>query len=164
MRAVALAMLALLAPAFALPAIAADSQVPPKPEHRVTDTAALISNDTRESVELELRDYESATGHQVIVWIGDTTGDVPLETFTVDAANAWKVGRKGKDDGAILFIFAKDHKARIEVGYGLESSPHRCRRAPDYYRRRYSAHEGQRSRRRRVQRRLGDADDDYAVV
>ena len=58
----------------------------------------------------------------MIVWIGDTTGDVPLETLTVDAANAWKVGRKGKDDGAILFIFCKDHKARIEVGYGLESA------------------------------------------
>jgi uncharacterized protein len=122
MRAVALALFVLLAPAFALAAIAADSQVPPKPDHRVTDTAALISNDTSETVEHELRDYEVATGHQVIVWIGDTTGGVPLETFTVDAANAWKVGRKGKDDGAILFIFAKDHKARIEVGYSLESS------------------------------------------
>jgi uncharacterized protein len=115
-------MLALLAPAFAVPAFAAGSQVPPKPDHHVTDTANLLSSETRDSVDHELRDYETATGHQVIVWIGQTTGDVPLETWTVDAANAWKVGRKGKDDGAILFIFAQDHKARIEVGYGLESS------------------------------------------
>ena len=164
MRAIALALFVLLAPAFALPAVAADSQVPPKPDHRVTDTAALISNDTRESVENELRDYESATGHQVIVWIGDTTGDVPLETWTVDAANAWKVGRKGKDDGAILFIFAKDHKARIEVGYGLESHltdadahriitddiiPHMKANDPDG-----AVSSGV----------VGDADDDYAVV
>lgn len=121
MRAIALALFVLLAPAFALPAIAADSSVPAKPDHRVTDTAGLLSSDTRASVEKELRDYETATGHQVIVWTGQTTGDVPLETWTVNAANAWKVGRKGKDDGAILFIFSQDHKARIEVGYGLES-------------------------------------------
>jgi uncharacterized protein len=58
----------------------------------------------------------------VIVWIGDTTGDVPLETFTTETAHEWKVGRKGHDDGAILFLFMTDHKIRIEVGYGLESS------------------------------------------
>ena len=33
---------------------------------------------------------------------------------------AWRVGRKGLDDGLVLFVFAKDRKVRIEVGYGLE--------------------------------------------
>ena len=33
---------------------------------------------------------------------------------------AWKVGRKGLDDGLVLFILAQDRKLRIEVGYGLE--------------------------------------------
>src|SRR2546425_1093485 len=32
----------------------------------------------------------------------------------------WKVGRKGLDDGAVLFLFTDDHRLRIEVGYGLE--------------------------------------------
>ena len=32
------------------------------------------------------------------------------------------VGAKGKDDGAVLFLFMQDHKVRIEVGYGLEST------------------------------------------
>src|SRR5262249_5924812 len=54
-------------------------------------------------------------------YIDKTTGDVPLETWTVDAANQWKVGHKGRDDGAVLFVFMDDHKMRIEVGYGLES-------------------------------------------
>src|SRR5262249_47354714 len=30
------------------------------------------------------------------------------------------VGRKGIDDGLVLFIFSEDRKIRIEVGYGLE--------------------------------------------
>ncbi len=54
------------------------------------------------------------------MWIDQTTGDVPLEDFTVNAAHTWKIGRKGKDDGVVLFLFMKDHKVRIEVGYGLE--------------------------------------------
>ena len=33
---------------------------------------------------------------------------------------AWRVGRKGLDDGLVLFLFAEDRTARIEVGYGLE--------------------------------------------
>jgi uncharacterized protein len=33
---------------------------------------------------------------------------------------AWKVGRRGLDDGLVLFIMADDRRLRIEVGYGLE--------------------------------------------
>ena len=111
--------------AFALTLLLAatgDYKGPPTPTHYVTDTADALSDDTRASVESELSQYEKATGHQVIVWIGKTTGDVPLESWTADAVNHWKVGRKGYDDGAVLFIFMDDHKVRIEVGYGLESS------------------------------------------
>jgi uncharacterized protein len=106
----------------ALAAAAAGFQAPPKPTAYVTDNADALSSDTRDSLEKELAAYEKATGHQVIVWIGDTTGDVPLETFTTETAHEWKVGRRGHDDGAILFLFMKDHKIRIEVGYGLEGS------------------------------------------
>jgi uncharacterized protein len=104
------------------PALAADFTVPPVPTHYVTDNAGALSSATRTSVDAELKGYERATGHQVIVWIGDTTGDVPLETWTGDTAHQWHVGRRGKDDGAILFLFVGDHKVRIEIGYGLEGT------------------------------------------
>jgi len=102
--------------------LAADFQVPPTPDHYVTDNAGALSASTRSSVENELQAYEKATGHQIVVWIGQTTGDVPLETWTAESAHQWRVGRRGHDDGAILFLFMQDHKIRIEVGYGLESS------------------------------------------
>ena len=106
----------------ASPAMAADFKAPPTPDRYVTDDANALSSDASRSIESELKAYEHATGHQVIVWIGDTTGDVPLETWTTDTAHQWRIGRRGKDDGAILFLFMKDHHIRIEVGYGLESS------------------------------------------
>jgi uncharacterized protein len=93
---------------------------PPAPTQYVTDSTGALSTQTRDALESELRAYQKDSGHQVIVWIAQTTGDVPLETYTVDAAQRWKVGRKGKDDGAVLFVFMHDHQARIEVGYGLE--------------------------------------------
>ncbi len=116
------ALLALLACAGALPAIAADLKVPPTPDHYVTDNAGVLSSDTRTSLENELQGYENATGHQIVVWIGQSTGGVPLETWTGETADQWKIGRRGHDDGAVLFLFMQDHKARIEVGYGLESA------------------------------------------
>ena len=114
----------LLAAVFALaaPVVAADFTAPPTPNHYVTDGAGVLSSATRTTLENQLRAYESATGHQVVVWIGRTTGDVPLETWTTQTADRWKIGRHGHDDGAVLFVFMDDHKIRIEVGYGLESA------------------------------------------
>jgi uncharacterized protein len=73
-------------------------------------------------LDADLQAYERRTGHQVLVYIGTTTADVPLEDYTINAFTAWKVGRKGLDDGLVLFVFPQDRTLRIEVGYGLESS------------------------------------------
>jgi uncharacterized protein len=119
---VRIVLFALLALAFATPAVAADFKIPPTPDHYVTDNAGALSSSAQTTIDNELQAYEKATGHQILVWIGDTTGDVPLETWTGDTAHQWRIGRKGHDDGAVLFVFMKDRKIRIEVGYGLESS------------------------------------------
>ena len=117
-------LLALVALLYAVPAMAAGAgfTIPPTPAHYVTDNANALSESARASIENQLHAYEVATGHQIVVWIGQTTGDVPLETWTGETADHWKIGRRGKDDGAVLFVFMQDHKARIEVGYGLEGA------------------------------------------
>jgi uncharacterized protein len=79
-----------------------------------------LSAGTRDSLDRRLEDYQKRTGHQILVWIGRTTGEVPIEDFAVRAFAAWKVGRKGLDDGIVLFVLADDRQVRIEVGYGLE--------------------------------------------
>ncbi|HZV78263.1 MAG TPA: TPM domain-containing protein [Candidatus Binatus sp.] len=99
---------------------AAETPIPPAPTMWVTDTAGALSQSTVDKLNAQLKQYEQSTGHQVIVWIGQTTGDTPLEDWTIKAFTKWKLGRKGLDDGLALFIFMLDHKIRIEVGYGLE--------------------------------------------
>jgi uncharacterized protein len=100
---------------------AADIQIPSSPSRWATDTAGFLSAGALDALDQKLEAYAQQTGHQVIVYIGGTTGGYPIEEFAVKAFEAWKVGRQGLDDGLALFIMAEDRAVRIEVGYGLES-------------------------------------------
>jgi uncharacterized protein len=111
MRAVALALLAVLAAA---------APVPPSPTRWVEDRAGFLSPATRSALDARLEGYERATGHQVVVWIGTSLQGAPLDDWAVRTFAAWKVGRKGFDDGVAMFILAEDRAIAIEVGYGLE--------------------------------------------
>jgi uncharacterized protein len=94
--------------------------IPSAPQRWLTDTAKFLSPGTAAELDARLEAYERSSGHQVIVYIGKTTGEVPLEDWALKAFEAWRVGRKGLDDGLALFVMATDKKVRIEVGYGLE--------------------------------------------
>ncbi len=94
--------------------------IPPAPTRWVTDTANFLRPDAVDQLDSRLRLYQEQTQHQLIIWIGKTTGDVPIEDWANNAFEKWKVGRKGIDDGLVLFVMADDHKLRFEVGYGLE--------------------------------------------
>jgi uncharacterized protein len=107
---------------------AAQTKIPPAPDRWATDEAGFLSRQAVEALDARLEAYEQQSGHQLLVWIGRTLGEnAVLEEWAVKAFEAWKVGRKGLDDGIVLFIFAEDRKIRIEVGYGLED------KVPDIY-------------------------------
>ncbi len=99
----------------------AETPIPAAPTAWVTDTAGFLSAQSASTLNGRLRAYERQTGHQILVYIAPTTGGVPIEDWAVRAFEQWKVGRKGLDDGLVLFIFVKDRTLRFEVGYGLES-------------------------------------------
>jgi uncharacterized protein len=99
---------------------AAETPIPAAPAQWVTDTANFMSSGAAQALNGRLEQYERSTGHQLIVYIGQTTGDAPIEDWAVRAFAKWKIGRKGIDDGLVLFIMAADRKLRFEVGYGLE--------------------------------------------
>ncbi|HEX5000568.1 MAG TPA: TPM domain-containing protein [Terriglobia bacterium] len=98
----------------------AETPIPPAPREWVTDTAGFMSPAAATELNSRLKAYQEETQHQLLVWIGTTTDGVPIEDWAVRAFEAWKIGRKGIDDGLALFIMTSDRKLRIEVGYGLE--------------------------------------------
>ena len=112
-------MLALLM-GWAFPAFA-DVAVPPL-TGRVVDQTGTLSSDTVASLSQKLKDFEARKGSQIAVLIVPTTQPEAIEQFSIRVAEAWKIGRKKIDDGALLVVAKDDHKLRIEVGYGLEGA------------------------------------------
>jgi uncharacterized protein len=95
-------------------------EVPPTPTTWVSDQAGALGGDARSRLDARLQALEQRTGHQVIAALFQSLDGESLEDFTVRCADAWKVGRKGMDDGLIFFAFVGDRRMRLEVGYGLE--------------------------------------------
>jgi len=93
----------------------------PMPQHYVEDYANVINDSDERSLNGVLQELEQKTGAQYIVLTVLSTGGLPIEQFSIELAEKWKLGQKGKDNG-MLFVLAKnDQKYRFEVGYGLES-------------------------------------------
>jgi uncharacterized protein len=99
----------------------ADVAVPPLSGRVVDQTGTLSSNDIA-SLTQTLKDFETRKGSQVAVLIVPTTAPETIEQYSIRVAEAWKIGRKKIDDGAILVVAKDDRKLRIEVGYGLEGA------------------------------------------
>src|SRR5947199_76587 len=99
----------------------ADVAVPPLTGRVVDKTATLSSSDIA-SLDRTLKDFEARKGSQVAVLIVPTTQPETIEQYSLRVAEAWKIGRKKIDDGAILVVAKDDRKLRIEVGYGLEGA------------------------------------------
>ncbi len=114
-----------LAAALALCAVAghAEPLVPvPALTAPVTDLAGALTPEQVAALDSKLRSFEQAKGSQVAVLIVPTTRPEEIEQYAIRVAEAWKLGRKGVDDGALLLVARDDRKVRIEVGYGLEGA------------------------------------------
>ncbi|GLR91579.1 hypothetical protein GCM10007857_82970 [Bradyrhizobium iriomotense] len=102
-------------------AAAADVAVPQLTGRVVDQTGTLSSSDVA-SLSSRLRDFENRKGSQIAILIVPTTQPETIEQYSIRVADAWKIGRKKVDDGAILVVAKNDRHLRIEVGYGLEGA------------------------------------------
>ncbi len=95
--------------------------VPPLVGRVVDQTGTLSSGDVA-SLNQTIRNFEARKGSQIAILIVPTTDGEAIEQFSLRVAEAWKIGRKKIDDGAVLVIAKNDRHLRIEVGYGLEGA------------------------------------------
>lgn len=106
--------------ALALPASAA-LQFPDAPAARVNDYAGVIpSAAVLQNIEEHYAAFERDTGHQAVAVLIKTLEGEPIDDVANRLFEKWKLGNKERNDGLLLLIATDDHKARIEVGYGLE--------------------------------------------
>jgi uncharacterized protein len=99
------------------------AEIPPKPTRYFNDYAGLVRPETAQRLNQQLADFERQTSNQILVVIYPSLpGDSTVEDFAQDAFRAWKPGQPSRNNGAILFMFVKDRKLRIQTGYGLEGA------------------------------------------
>ena len=92
----------------------------PQPTSYVADTANVIDGASKERLEALCHDvYEKAHATIEVVTVNTLDGD-SIEDYTTRLEDKWHVGPKGTDRGVIVLLAIKEHKRRIEVGYGLE--------------------------------------------
>jgi uncharacterized protein len=89
---------------------------------RVVDQANVIPQQSRDAVTTKLKDLESKSGIQLVVATVSSLDGQEIEPYANDLFRAWKLGEKAKNNGVLLLIAPKEHRARIEVGYGLEGT------------------------------------------
>jgi uncharacterized protein len=94
----------------------------PQLSGRVVDQTGTLSAGEIDTLTQRLKDLERRKGSQVAVLIVPSTKPETIEQFSIRVAEAWKIGRRKIDDGALLVIAKDDRKLRIEVGYGIEGA------------------------------------------
>jgi len=117
-----LALLAAIAFSHAVDLFGADLQQIPPLTARVTDTTGTLDVSQKQSLETSLATLEQRKGAQLAVLMVPTVKPEEIEQYSIRVVDAWKLGRKNIDDGALLIVAKNDHRVRIEVGRGLEGA------------------------------------------
>ncbi|HVP78575.1 MAG TPA: TPM domain-containing protein [Thermodesulfobacteriota bacterium] len=92
----------------------------PKLQGYINDYAEMISPAAKSKLEETLRAFEQSDSTQIVILTVPSLEGENIEDFGIKVGEAWKIGQKGKDNGAILIVSKQERKIRIEVGYGLE--------------------------------------------
>src|SRR5580698_6515473 len=91
-----------------------------KPTDYVNDFAHVLDQNSIAQMDDICRQIDEKAHAQIAVVTVRTLGGAEIESYAVDLFHQWGVGSKSKDSGVLILYAIDDHRARIEVGYGLE--------------------------------------------
>jgi uncharacterized protein len=115
----------LLVIALCLGAICAahSETLPSKPDHFFNDYAGVVDRSTALQLNEQLAQFERETSNQILVVTYRTMeSESSVADYTQRIAQTWGVGQKGRNNGAVLFVFLENHQMFIQTGYGLEGA------------------------------------------
>ena len=88
----------------------------------VHDEANVLSSQGKQRLESILKAEQDSTSNQIAILIIPSLEGGSLEEYSMRVAEKWKMGKREKDNGALLLISIQDRLMRIEAGYGLEGT------------------------------------------
>lgn len=109
-----LAVLALLA----CLALGAGGFAPPPIDGHVTDPAHRLTM-VESELESRLDTFDRLEGDEIAVLVVSSLDGATIEDAAYATFNAWKLGKKGADNGILLMIAPSERKIRIETGRGV---------------------------------------------
>jgi uncharacterized protein len=86
----------------------------------VNDFAGVIDLDAETQMQALCQELESKTGAELAVVTVSTVGDLDYSEYAIRLFEKWGIGKKGEDNGVMLFVTIRERRVRIDVGYGLE--------------------------------------------
>jgi len=87
----------------------------------VNDFAHVIDATAAQEIDARIRALQAASGDAVVVATVPTLEPFgSIEEYAVRLFEQAKIGQRDKDNGFLVLVAVKEHKVRIEVGYGLE--------------------------------------------
>src|SRR3954454_9667488 len=101
---------------LSLVSLRAAEVTPPKPAGYFNDYAHVVSTDAALRFNEQLAQFERETSNQILVAIfPKMQSDSDIADYTYRVKDAWKVGQKERNNGAVLFVFIQDRKIYIQV-------------------------------------------------
>jgi uncharacterized protein len=110
----------LLAALFISHSVASQKAIPELWGLHVHDEAHILTQATVDKLEHQLIAFQDSTSNEIAILIVAALDGESLEDYSLKVVEKWQLGKKAKDNGALLLIVVDEHKMRIETGYGLE--------------------------------------------
>ena len=114
MRKILLSLLLLLIP------VSGFCQKVPQPTGWVNDFANVISDEYKSKIDSLIRELEQKTSAEIMVATIESIAPYGENEYARALFDAWKPGKKGKDNGVLVLVAVKERRWRIETGYGAE--------------------------------------------
>lgn len=105
-----------------VPAWAQQLAAIPALDSPVVDQTGTLDAAQKRQLEQQALALQQGKGSQLQVLIVASTQPETIEEYTQRVFDAWKLGRKGVDDGVLLVVAKDDRRVRIQPGYGLEGA------------------------------------------
>lgn len=92
----------------------------PNPPVAVNDFAHLLEPFQKQALEQKLDVYNDTTSSAIVIITVPSLNGYDIAEVSLKYLRDWGIGAKGKNNGVVILVSAKDHRARIETGYGME--------------------------------------------
>ena len=101
---------------------AAAQDFPPRPDGPILDQANLLPPPEEAALDTKLRDYNRTTGRAIIVATVNSLDGRDEETYARELAQAWGVGGKETEQGALMLVAPNERRMFISTARGTQGT------------------------------------------